>query len=57
MIEKLKTCPKCGGEAWFEMSKPEGGRVRVHCSKCKASTAWHKGFDYAARAWNMGEIL
>ena len=52
MIEDLKPCPNCGGEAWFAMSKPEGGRVRVYCRKCGVSTTWRKDFDCAARAWN-----
>ena len=52
MIEKLKTCPFCGGEAYFAMSSPEGGRVQGYCTKCGASTTWRNGFKNAAQAWN-----
>ena len=48
----LKPCPNCGGEASFCMSKPECGRVKVHCYKCGLSTTWRNGFKNAARSSN-----
>ena len=54
MMEKLKPCPFCGGEA------NRGVRIRrrriigfdVMCNVCKASISWQNTEDDATEAWN-----
>lgn len=51
MIDGLKPCPFCGGEAIYGKSEASG-RVRAVCVDCLASTDWLAGTDEAAAAWN-----
>lgn len=51
MIDGLKPCPFCGGEAIYGKSEASG-RVRAVCVDCLASTDWLAGTDEATAAWN-----
>lgn len=51
MIDGLKPCPFCGGEAIYGKSEASG-RVRAVCVDCLASTDWLAGTDEADAAWN-----
>lgn len=63
MMNELRECPFCGGEAEFYFRRLEGvGMVeRVRCSECLAKSpakrserhyGWHETLVDAAEAWN-----
>ena len=61
MMDKLRECPFCGGEARLEQVSTKGIAMmpvttwfRVRCWKCSASVESHNSVD-AIESWNRRE--
>lgn len=50
MIEELKPCPFCGGEAFKILT--EWGAYVVQCGMCDVMTAPHCRADHVTEVWN-----
>lgn len=56
MVEKLKDCPFCGGQAEIIKTEFEGERVySVSCEDCNATTGASSDKGFVIEVWNCRE--
>lgn len=52
MMERLKPCPFCGGEATLVEDKKQ---YKIFCTKCDCQYGWCEDKDDTIHGWNRRE--